>query len=178
MKWHHCGGKWIVSSLQNIHMYSWMGQFIAILHTELRWQQQNTSQTSKFSQQTPHTGVYYENFEENWLHYNNTTLYLDVPELTPEGEVYHYRDATWALATCSLFNCFFRVATKETSKFPVTPLWGNPPVTGGFPSQRASDVWSIFYICSCKYSAVCNSWSVHLGTMNLAGFIAHFATGI
>ena len=109
-------------------------------------------------------------------------LYSDIPEVTPEGEVYHYWDATWAsqclksLATCSLFNWFLGWRQRKHQCSPLLALCeGNPAVTGEFPSQRASDVWSIFYICNCK----CNCWSVHLvGTMNSAGFIAHFATGI
>ena len=39
-----------------------------------------------------------------------------------------------------LFNSLFRVTTKETSKLGITgPCQRNPPVTGGFPSQRASN---------------------------------------
>ena len=39
-----------------------------------------------------------------------------------------------------LFNPFFRRRSKKTSKLRVTGLCeGNPPVTGGFPSQRASN---------------------------------------
>ena len=53
---------------------------------------------------------------------------------------------------CCLFNCLFRCTLKKTStstlqtyNIQVTgPLWGNPPVTSGFPSQRASNVESVF----------------------------------
>ena len=39
-----------------------------------------------------------------------------------------------------LLNSLFRCRLKKTSKLRVTGLWdGNPPVTGGFPSQNASN---------------------------------------
>ena len=39
-----------------------------------------------------------------------------------------------------LLNCLVRHRSKKTSKVHVTGLWeGNPPITGGFPSQRASN---------------------------------------
>ena len=44
-----------------------------------------------------------------------------------------------------LFNSWFRrVTSNKISKLCITdPLWGNPPVTGGFPSQRASNAESV-----------------------------------
>ena len=40
--------------------------------------------------------------------------------------------------------CLFRRTSKKTSKLGVTDLCeGNPPVTGGFPSQRASNVENV-----------------------------------
>ena len=46
----------------------------------------------------------------------------------------------------SLLNHLCRCRSKKTSKFRITglcegnpPVWGNAPVTGGFPSQRASN---------------------------------------
>ena len=43
-----------------------------------------------------------------------------------------------------LFNCFFRRRSTKTSKFRATGLCeGNPPVTGGFSSQRASKAENI-----------------------------------
>ena len=40
-----------------------------------------------------------------------------------------------------LFHSLFKPTTKKTSKLYITdPLWGNPPVTGRFPSQRATNV--------------------------------------
>ena len=43
-----------------------------------------------------------------------------------------------------LFNCLFRLTSKKTSK-PVLLAFceGNPPVTGGFPSQRASNAETV-----------------------------------
>ena len=39
-----------------------------------------------------------------------------------------------------LLNCLFRCRSKKTSKLHVTGLCeGNPPMTGGFPPQRASN---------------------------------------
>ena len=50
----------------------------------------------------------------------------------------------------SQFTCLLSVIQQfvkagiQTSKFYVTgPLWGEPPVTDGFPSQRASNVKSV-----------------------------------
>ena len=43
-----------------------------------------------------------------------------------------------------LFKRLFRHRSKKTTKLCVTGLWeGNPPVTGGFPSQRASNVENV-----------------------------------
>ena len=43
-----------------------------------------------------------------------------------------------------LLNLLFRRGSKKTSKLRVTGLCeGNPPVTGGFPSQRASDTENV-----------------------------------
>ena len=43
-----------------------------------------------------------------------------------------------------LFNRLFRHRSKKTSKLCVTGLCeGNPPVTGGFPSQRASNAENV-----------------------------------
>ena len=42
--------------------------------------------------------------------------------------------------TPRLFQPFFQTYMKETAKPGATgPLWGESPVTGGFPSQRASN---------------------------------------
>ena len=42
------------------------------------------------------------------------------------------------------FNCFFRLQSVTTAKLCIACIhWVNPPVTGGFPSQRASNVVSI-----------------------------------
>ena len=44
-----------------------------------------------------------------------------------------------------LLNCLFRHRSQKTSKLRATvPREGNPPVTGGFPSQRASDTENVF----------------------------------
>ena len=58
----------------------------------------------------------------------------------------HYSDATSPQSVSNhqllvwLSNNLLRLTSKETAKVPVTgPLRGNPPVTGGFPSQRASN---------------------------------------
>ena len=50
-----------------------------------------------------------------------------------------------------LLNCLFRRSSTKTSKLHVTGLCeGNPPVTGGFPSQRVSDVENVS-IWSCTH---------------------------
>ena len=64
--------------------------------------------------------------------------------------VLHYSDGTWSSwhlksPTAQLFNILFRLTTKKISK--ALHYWPfcewNPPVTGGFHSQRASNVDNI-----------------------------------
>ena len=55
-----------------------------------------------------------------------------------------------SLWSSSLFNNLFRLTRKETSML-LALCKGNPPVTGGFPSQRASNV----------SAAKLNFWSTH-----------------
>ena len=56
-----------------------------------------------------------------------------------------------------LHNCLFRRRSKKISKFCVTDLCeGNPPVTGGFPSQRVSNAENVsirwrHHFCHCKH---------------------------
>ena len=46
-------------------------------------------------------------------------------------------------STCFFFNYVFKLASKDTSKSELPALWeGNPPVTGGFPSQKAGNTES------------------------------------
>ena len=87
------------------------------------------------------------------LYFSNTDLFLpSTPVLSFSIDVFldnrilqwrhNERDAVsnhQRLNCC--FNRLFRRRSKKTSKFHVTGLCeGNPPVTGGFPSQRVSDV--------------------------------------
>ena len=73
----------------------------------------------------------------------------------------HYSDVKWA-SNASLqlpFNCLFRPISKETWKLLMTiPLWGNKPVTSGFPSQRFSNA---------KYMSI--SWRLQVHVMWFAG---------
>ena len=65
----------------------------------------------------------------------------------------HYIDATWApwrhnVSNHRQFHCLLnsllKLRTKKISKIRITgPLWGEQTLTGGFPSQRASDSKSI-----------------------------------
>ena len=59
-----------------------------------------------------------------------------------------------------LLSCLFRHRSKKTSKLHVTGLGeGNPPVTGGFPSQRASNAENVF-IWWCHHVLVpCKNWT-------------------
>ena len=51
-----------------------------------------------------------------------------------------------------LLNRFFRHRSKKISTNRVTGLWeGNPPVTGGFPSQRASNAGKCFHLMTSSY---------------------------
>ena len=44
-------------------------------------------------------------------------------------------------------NSLFRMIPKVTSQIRISdPLWGNPPVTGGFPSPRHSNAESVFHV--------------------------------
>ena len=61
--------------------------------------------------------------------------------------ILHYNDKTWALKCLSLPATWFFIqkfvsqTTKKLSKLCITgPVWGHPPVTRLFPSQRASNV--------------------------------------
>ena len=63
-----------------------------------------------------------------------------------------------------LFNCLFRHWSKKTSNLHVTGLCGgNPPVTGGFPSQRTSNMENVsiwwhhhaLHTVSCSVSVLC-----------------------
>ena len=82
------GTIWITYSSYIIRSYKYsrcrynMAHFIKILHTALRWQQQNVNQTLN-SQHTPRNfnlwGVYCENSGENWSCYNGTVLWYKTP---------------------------------------------------------------------------------------------------
>ena len=51
-----------------------------------------------------------------------------------------------------LLNRLFRHRSKKTSKLRVTGLCeGNPPVTGGFPSQRASNAENFFHLMTLSW---------------------------
>ena len=52
--------------------------------------------------------------------------------------------ATTSQITDCLLNCLFRYRSKKILKLRITGLCeGNPPATGGFPSQRASDAENV-----------------------------------
>ena len=80
-----------------------------------------------------------------------------------------------------LFNCLFRQRSKQTSVLRVTSLCeSNPPLTSGFPSQRASNAYnvSIWYRHHVKQnvfkmSASCRSLcsGVHVLINHLLGFV-------
>ena len=60
-----------------------------------------------------------------------------------------------------LFNSLFRLTTKSKSKPRISvPLWGNPPTTGGFPSQRATNVENVSMSWR-HHVQRDNSWTVH-----------------
>ena len=91
---------------------------------------------------------------------------ISVPKLHAR---FHYSDIIISMMASQnsspldcLLNCLFRSRSKKTSKLRVTLLCeGNPPVIGGFPSQRASNMenvsiwWSHHlmnsYICGWYY---------------------------
>ena len=63
--------------------------------------------------------------------------YIKVTSQEPHGVLDHRQ------FDC-LLNCLFRLTWKETSKLALLALCeGNSPVTGGFPSQRDSNVESV-----------------------------------
>ena len=65
----------------------------------------------------------------------------EVTRCTPVFQIY-------GNSTVFFFNCLFRLTTKKhESSGILAPCEGNPPVTGGFPSQKASKADSIFISC-------------------------------
>ena len=78
-----------------------------------------------------------------YQHWSRSTLALKRWELLQ----WHHNDlggvSNHRRPNC-LFNRLFKRRSKKTSKLRVTGLCeGNPPVTGGFPSQRASNVENV-----------------------------------
>ena len=71
-------------------------------------------------------------------------LYL---ELLNKSSQWHHNELDGVsnhLRLDCLLNCLFRCRSKKTSKLRVTGLCeGNPPVTGGFPSQKASNMENV-----------------------------------
>ena len=56
----------------------------------------------------------------------------------------HIGASVFRIATDWLFNNLSRPTTKDTSGLRITsPLWGNPSVSGGFPTQRATNAETI-----------------------------------
>ena len=83
----------------------------------------------------------YKHIYINWCYYMITAYWLMILMMSHEqqGVSYHQQ-----LDCC--FNSFFR----RTSKLCITvPLWGNPLVSGGFPSQRTSNAEHIFMSWHC-----------------------------
>ena len=73
------------------------------------------------SGRSPIIGNIGKEWSAQWLHYER------------HGVSNHWR-------LDNLLNCLFRLRSKKMSKFRVTGLCeGNPPLIGGFPSQRASN---------------------------------------
>ena len=69
-----------------------------------------------------------------------------------------------------LLSHLFKRASKKTSKLRVTYFCvGNPPLTGGFHSQRASNGKNIFHLMT-------SSWFVHL--INIRGVVTHSHTSL
>ena len=117
-------------------------QYNIILYTTLQRLRQNLIRL-KVPKDTPYLtlmgelwGVFCEDLEENWLCYNGTPLHFFstiqssnkcCPQHKPWINLGENRHPCWQelLALCE----------------------GNPPVTGGFPSQRASNAehWSFLY---------------------------------
>ena len=66
-----------------------------------------------------------------------------------------------------LLNRLFRRRSKKTSKLGVTGLcWGNPPVTDGFLSQRASNaenasIWWHHYVIQCHHISTDSNFTGH-----------------
>ena len=76
--------------------------------------------------------VGYKNQGQVGIHYNDVIMSAMASQITGVSIVY-------------LLNRLFRRRSKETWKFRATGLCeGNPPVTGGFSSQRASNAETVF----------------------------------
>ena len=96
--------------------------------------------------------------------------------ITPDLHIYiHYQGCSslllalqqWCHNECNgisnhwhlncLLKFLFKQGSKKTSKLQVTGLYeGNPPVTGGFPSQRASN-WKILPFDDVMFPYVCSN---------------------
>ena len=90
----------------------------------------------------------------------NTSKYINWPvalELLPVhvSLTTHYSDVTNHQQLHCWFNRLFRRSSKKSSKLRITGLCeGNPPVTGGLPSQRASNAEKSFHLAPSSWLGV------------------------
>ena len=105
----------------------------------------------------------------SWNNWNNNHWWtLNITAMSNDR---HGVSNCWSIE-CLFNRFFFQTSNKVTSKVcAVTgPLWGNPPVTGGFPSQRASnaEMFSfdevIMEIRICSFTAVQRNASLRICT--------------
>ena len=68
-----------------------------------------------------------------------------------------------------LLNRLFRCTSKKTSKAQrCCPLWGDPPVTVGFPSKRASNAENVSIWWRHQVGLVCTAITVVISTLNVS----------
>ena len=80
-------------------------------------------------------------FSDMYIYTQVTQVDFPIWSVSPLPWRHNERDGVWNHRRLGcLFNYLFRRRSKKTSKFCVTGICeGNPPVTDGFPSQRASN---------------------------------------
>ena len=81
------------------------------------------------------------------MHMKKKTFYTRVKKIINNSLQWHHNEhngvSNQQRPNC-LLHCLFRHRSKKTSKLCVTgPCEGNPPVTGGFPSQRACNTENV-----------------------------------
>ena len=162
------GGQLYVPSLYHQSYYQWF-HWLNLKFTSSLVPSQYSQFSHRYLQQTPTIGVH--------NHYRETL----------QWRRNEWHDVSNHPCLDCLLKCLLRCISKKTSKLCVTCLCeGNPPVSGGFPSQRASDAENVsFWWChhdlptkkssvwlSGKKYTICTDW-LELKPLWQLGFYVH-----